>query len=182
MNSITSTLNKTKKLGKSELFSIGIVIVGLIYYSLNEPMLMTVLAIVLSSTFAFFLFANFLSSEIFGFQLKIRRWHVLAIALGTTLCFTAMETPSHALLFEALEEVMGDILAATGDAVEEEIITGLFMFFRVVVILAFVGAAILGVTQALQGSDWRPIANMMGIGVGLVLSIEVITNLIVGGA
>ncbi|WP_052055920.1 hypothetical protein [Myxosarcina sp. GI1] len=173
------TSHKTFK--KSDLLPIGICAIGLVYYTLKEPMLMLVLAIALCSTFGVVSFINLLDSALIG-KLPIKTWHVLAIALGVTLCFVGMETPSHALLFDALETAMGDVTAATGGAVPDDVITALFTFFRVVVILAFVGGAILGVVQALQGSDWRPIANMMGIGVGLVLAIEVLTNLIVGTA
>lgn len=169
-----------KTFSKSDLLPLSICAIGLVYYSLKEPMLMTVMAIALGTTFAVVSFLN-LNSRLGG-KLRIERWHVFAIAWGVTLCFVGMETPSHALLFDALEAAMGDVTAATGGAVPEATVTALFTFFRIVVILAFVGGAILGVVQALQGSDWRPIANMMGIGIGLVLAIEVLTNLVVGTA
>ena len=155
---------------------------GLIYVGFNEPRVMTVFAFTTITTVALLSLADLVSYRLFNWKLKLKKWHFLAVALGITLCLTGFEAPSHAVLFEAVEEAMTDVLTATGDTVDEEVITGLFTFFRIVVILAFVGGAILAIVQALQGSDWRPIANMMGIGVGVVLSIEVLSNLILGGA
>jgi hypothetical protein len=180
MNFSTTLANCKNNVGITDFISINICIFGFTYFCYGEPRVMTVMACSCIISYICLNIINFFGEQLLKLNFKIKRWHFIATALGVALSFTVLEAPSQALLFESLEEAMGDVVTASGDAVSEEIITGLFMFFRVVVILAFVGAAILGVTQALQGSEWRPIANMMGIGVGLVLAIEVVTNMIIG--
>ena len=171
-----------KSLNLRDKISIVICVFGLLYSVFQEPRVMTVFAVTSITTISLLSLVDFLSQKLLAYKIQFKLWHFLAVALGITLCFTGFEAPSHAFLFEALEEAMTDVIAATGDTVDEETITALFVFFRIVIVLAFAAGAILGITQALQGSDWRPIANMMGIGIGVVLSIEVLTNLILGGA
>ncbi|MDJ0570875.1 MAG: hypothetical protein QNJ53_17770 [Pleurocapsa sp. MO_192.B19] len=160
--------------------AIGICIFGSVYFVLGEPRVLAVLAFSSFTTLASLTLLNFLGHKLLQKKIKWAKWHFLALALGITLCFTGLEQSSHALVFEALEEAMTDVLTATGDSIDESIITGLFTFFRVVLVLAFIGGMIFAITQGLQGSDWRPIVNAMGIGVGVILAIEVLTNLVVG--
>jgi len=163
---------------RSDIPILGICGFGLLYFAYGEPRVMSVFAISIGTAFVTLKSIEFVLKKLFNRKSNLQVAHYLTIALAISLCFTTLEAPSHAL-FDALETAAITILDATGDSgIEEESIAALFTFFRLVVILAFVGGAITGVTQALQGSDWRPIANMMGIGVGLVLAVEVLTNLV----
>ncbi|MEL7039719.1 MAG: hypothetical protein AAFO04_29560, partial [Cyanobacteria bacterium J06592_8] len=56
-------------------------------------------------------------------------------------------------------------------------ITLVFTVLRIIVIFGFLVGGIFLVNQAMQGGDWKPIGNMMAIGVGFVLAIEVLSRL-----
>lgn len=177
MISITSS---KQSLNLRDKISIVICIFGLFYYLFQEPRVMTVLAFTTVTTVTTLSLVKFLIYKLFDYKVKFKLWHFLAIALGICLCFTGFEIPSHAVIFQALEDAMTDVLTATGDSISEDIIAGMFTFFRVIIVLAFVTGIILAVSQGFQGNDFRPLLNAMGLGVGIVIAIEVLSNLAIG--
>lgn len=181
MTSFTSTIKKNQ-FSPQKYLSLGVCIFGLVYFCLGEPRVMSVLAFSTIATFTSFKSIGFLLSKILNKKVKFQLWHFLAVALGITLCFTGLETASHAYIFQTLEDAMSDVLTATGDTISEETITGLFTFFRVILGLSFVAGIVLAIVQATQGQDWRPILNAVAIGVFAVLAIEIMSNLILGTA
>ena len=177
MNSVISSKQSFNLKAK---ISIVICVFGFFYYLFQEPRVMTVLAFTTVTTISTLSLVEFLIYKLFDYKVKFQLWHFLAIALGICLCFTGFETPSHAIIFQALEDAMTDVLTATGDAVSEDVIAGMFTFFRVIIVLAFITGIILVVSQGFQGNDFRPLLNAMGIGVGIVIAIEVLSNLAIG--
>lgn len=175
-----STTSSKKSLNLKDKISIVICVFGLFYYLFEEPRVMTVLAFTTVTTVTALSLVKFLICKLFDYQPKFKLWHFLAVALGISLCFTGFEGPSHAVIFQALETAMTSVLAATGGAVSVTVVAGMFTFFRVIIVLAFITGIILAVSQGFQGNDFRPLLNSMGIGVGIVIVIEVLSNLAIG--
>jgi hypothetical protein len=76
---------------------------------------------------------------------------------------------------------MTDVVSESGAGIDEGLIQTIFVFFRVIVILAFLVGVIVAFAQATRGNDWQPIANMLGIGIAFVIAVEIISILILGG-
>jgi hypothetical protein len=105
-----------------------------------------------------------------------------ALVLGLTVVFQGfgME-PVNAQFFNSLENAMTDVVSESGAGIDEGLIQTIFVFFRVIVILAFLVGVIVAFAQATRGNDWQPIANMLGIGIAFVIAVEIISILILGG-
>jgi len=106
----------------------------------------------------------------------------VAAILGLTIVFQGfgME-PVNAQFFNSLENAMTDVVSESGAGIDEGLIGTIFVFFRVIVILAFIVGVIVAFAQATRGNDWQPIANMLGIGIAFVIAVEIISILILGG-
>lgn len=113
---------------------------------------------------------------------KIRVWHVAAGICGITLLLSEMAFPANAALFQAVEDEVTRIIQESGSTVDTTIVTTIFTALRIIVILGFLVGGIFLVNQAMQGGDWKPIGNMMGIALAFVFGIEIISKLILGTA
>lgn len=171
--------NRPFKLQSSDFIALTLCAVGLGYYTVTQPIIILVSGF--ASLFVLALYILFKTLPGIATALGIyhlRPWHVASIILTITIVFGGWETPSHAALFESIEEAVVETLSTAGSTVDPTIVEGIFTFFRIIMILAFVGGAIFLVTQALQGSDWRPVANLLGIELGIVVGLEVLSRLI----
>jgi hypothetical protein len=85
-----------------------------------------------------------------------------------------------AQFFNNLEAGLKTVIGDSGSGIDEGIITTIFVFFRIIVALAFVTGIVISLTLSLRGGDWQPLASVMGIGVGFVVLVEVMSTLILG--
>jgi hypothetical protein len=112
---------------------------------------------------------------------RIRTWKIRFIALAAlTLSFNKAQS-AHAQFFNSLETRLKEVIAGANTGIDEAIITNIFIFFRVLVVLAFVTGVIICLTLAMRQADWQPILNVMGIGVAFVVGVEIISQLMLGG-
>lgn len=117
-----------------------------------------------------------------GVYVPVKSWHLAAVVLAATALFGNFETPAYAQFFNALEEAITEVITGADTGIDEGVIETIFVFFRVLVVLAFLIGVIVVFTQATRGNDWQPIANLLAIGVAFVIGVEVITALILGDA
>lgn len=117
-----------------------------------------------------------------GCYFSIRFWHLAALVCGSTVFLDSLNSPAQAQFFNTLEEAIADVITEADTGIDEGIITTIFVFFRVLIVLAFLVGVVVVFTQATRGNDWQPIANLLAIGIAFVIGVEVITVLILGDA
>jgi hypothetical protein len=106
----------------------------------------------------------------------------LALASGVmAIVIFPHAQPADAQFFNSLETRLKEVITAADTGIDENIITQIFIFFRILVVLAFVTGVIVCLTLAMRGADWQPLLNVMGIGVAFVVGVEVISQLMLGG-
>ncbi len=112
-------------------------------------------------------------------MLPIKFWHLAGVILFLTIVLSG--GPAHAQFFNALETAVIDVIADANTGISRTVVENIFLFFRVLIVLAFIVGVIVAFSQATRGNDWQPIANLLGIGVAFVIGVEIITILILGG-
>ncbi len=117
-----------------------------------------------------------------GCYISVKLWHLAAIVFGSTVLLDSLGSPAYAQFFNTLEEAIADVITEADTGIDEGIITTIFVFFRVLIVLAFLVGVVVVFTQATRGNDWQPIANLLAIGIAFVIGVEVITVLILGDA
>lgn len=152
---------------KANKISFGILVFGFVYWAYGEPEILTFFAVSIAIT------------TVIGNIFKLKFQHCLLVATAITFVLS-FQTASHALIFETLEDTMTEVLTATGDSVDEGVITGFFAFIRIVIGIGFIVGIVMAIVRATSGADWTPVATALGIAVFGVISIEVMTNLLVG--
>jgi hypothetical protein len=106
----------------------------------------------------------------------------MALATGVmAIVILPHAQPAQAQFFNSLETRLKEVITAADTGIDENIITQIFIFFRILVVLAFVTGVIVCLTLAMRGADWQPLLNVMGIGVAFVVGVEVISQLMLGG-
>lgn len=113
-------------------------------------------------------------------NVRVKPWHVAGVVLLLTIVFSA--SPAYGQFFNSLEEATKDVVSDADTGVDETLIENIFLFFRVLIVLAFIVGVIVAFSQATRGNDWQPIANLLGIGVAFVIGVEIISILILGDA
>lgn len=111
---------------------------------------------------------------------KIQYKHVVAATLTSTLLLSCFETPSYAIFLEGLEEYIGETLTTSNSGIPEDAVTLVFNAIRIIFLLLVASAALFAFNQAQQGNDWRPIAGQIGMAIGIVLVVDVITFIFIG--
>ena len=117
-----------------------------------------------------------------GCYISVKAWHIAVMVFGSTVLLDSLGSPAHAQFFNSLEEAIASVITEADTGIDEGIITTIFVFFRVLIVLAFLVGVVVVFTQATRGNDWQPIANLLAIGVAFVIGVEVITVLILGDA
>ncbi|WP_202224238.1 hypothetical protein [Okeania sp. KiyG1] len=165
---------------KGDLWLLAFVIAGLTFIGIQNPAMMTVYLIVCLIAHSVKMMIDYFPplGKLIGVRFKAH--HVAALVLICCMIFSSIGMPAHALLFDAIEAKVNEILTGSGSTVDPATVTLIFTVLRVIVILGILVGGIFLVSQAMQGGDWKPIGNMMAIGVGFVLAIEVMTQLILG--
>ncbi|MEM9215674.1 MAG: hypothetical protein AAGD25_15205 [Cyanobacteria bacterium P01_F01_bin.150] len=162
---------------KSDISLLGFLFAGLCWLSHSEPAIMLCFLVLSSIALMGKVLVEYSPSvgKIIGKRIRVS--HVaIAIALITTF-FTVLPSPAQAVIFEALETEVNTLLNGSVDAA---VVGLIFTALRVFVILGFIVGGIFLVNQALQGGDWKPMGNLMGIGLAFIIAVEVITRLILG--
>lgn len=115
-----------------------------------------------------------------GVYIPVKTWHLAAVVLASTAVFGHFEAPAFAQFFNNLEEGITEVIADANTGIDEAVIETIFVFFRIIIVLAFLIGVVVVFTQATRGNDWQPIANLLAIGLAFVIGVEVITTLILG--
>jgi len=113
---------------------------------------------------------------------RILGWQIALAGVVAALVILPQAEPAQAQFFNSLETGLKAVIADSGSGIDEGIITTIFVFFRVLVVLAFVTGVIISLTLAMRGGEWQPLLNVIGIGVAFVVAVEVISVLILGTA
>ncbi len=112
-------------------------------------------------------------------KLPVKSWHIAGLVLFLTIIMS--DSPAYGQFFNSLEEATKDVISGADTGVDSGLIEDIFLFFRVLIVLAFIVGVIVAFSQATRGNDWQPIANLLGIGVAFVIGVEIISILILGG-
>lgn len=160
---------KTGNFTINQKVSLSIIALGFIYWFYDEPEILT------------FFLASFIISLTLGSLLKLSFNHCLIIAAAITMVLS-YQTAAHAVIFDSLEQAMTEVITATGGTVSTTVVTGFFAFLRVVIGIGFIVGIIMAIVRATSGADWAPVVTALGIAVFGVISIEVMSNLLVGAS
>lgn len=117
-----------------------------------------------------------------GCHIPAKLWHLAALVFGSTVLLDSLGSPAQAQFFNTLEQAVSDVITDANTGIDENIITTIFVFFRILIVLAFLVGVVVVFTNAMRGNDWQPIAQLLAIGVAFVIGVEVITVLILGDA
>lgn len=175
-----------EKSQSTQLAAVTAIVVG-IYLALFQPLIACGVLCVGIATIAFYILAvaveeiSVLLAPVFlGRGRRVSGWQVGLGTIVVALVIVPRTDPAHAQFFNSLEAGLKSVIADSGSGIDEGIITTIFIFFRVLVVLAFVTGIIISLTLALRGSDWQPLVSVMGIGVGFVVLVEIMSVLILG--
>ena len=162
---------------KSDISLLGFLFAGLCWLSYSEPAIMLCFLFLSSIALMGKVLMEYSPAvgNIIGKRIRIS--HVAVAITVITTFFTVLPSPAQAIIFEALETEVNTLLNGSVDAA---IVALIFTALRVFVILGFIVGGIFLVNQALQGGDWKPMGNLMGIGLAFIIAVEVITRLILG--
>lgn len=169
-------------INKGDLLLLTFLIVGFTFIGLRNPSTLTVYLILCLVAHCTKMIVDYFPPLTKMIGVHIKAHHVAALILICTMVFSSIGMPAHALLFDSIEAKVNEILTGANSTVDAATVTLIFTVLRVIVILGILVGGIFLVSQAMQGGDWKPIGNMMAIGVGFVLAIEVLSQLILGGA
>lgn len=117
---------------------------------------------------------------------RVKVQHV-AMAISTTTILASTIQPAHALFLSGLEDFFVELAAqaqggGAGETLDEGVISLVFNLIRGVFLLLVAAAALFAYNQAQQGNDWRPIVTQVGLAFAIVIAIDVVTFIFIGGA
>jgi hypothetical protein len=167
------------RLSKTDYYSLTLFTLFCFYLGWTNPATLWVGAIACLVAISFGLLQKGLSFA-FEWNIPVRSWHIASIVLALTAVFGQVPLPAHAQFFDSLEKSLTDVVTQADTGIDESIIKTIFVFFRVLMVLAFIIGVIIVFIQATRGNDWQPIANLLAIGVAFVIGVEVITKLMLG--
>ncbi|MGB3204218.1 MAG: hypothetical protein WBB28_04455 [Crinalium sp.] len=111
---------------------------------------------------------------------KIKFWHISSLILAATAVFGTFGAPAQAVFLTGLEAYMKELVANSGQGIEEDTIGLIFSSFRGVFLLLAGGAGLYAYNQGQQQNDWRPIVTQIGLAFGIVFALDIITFLFIG--
>lgn len=161
---------------KQDLPILGFLFAGLCWISYLEPAIMLCFLFFSSVSIAVKMLIEYAAPVGRIWRKSIRLSHVACMISALTLLLTFIPSPAHALIFDAVEQAVVQLVAGTG--VNQAVVASIFIALRVIVIMGFIVGGIFTLNQAMQGGDWKPMANMLGIGLMFIISMEVITTLV----
>ena len=113
-------------------------------------------------------------NHITGGKIPIKR---IALVLVTAIMTISLSQPAHAVILTDMEAFLVDLAADAGTSITADQVGLIFTLMRAVFLILIVIAALYGYNQAQQGNDWRPIATQAGMAIGVLISLDAITNL-----
>ncbi|MEB3281228.1 MAG: hypothetical protein VKK42_20120 [Lyngbya sp.] len=165
---------------KGDIWLLGFLIAGLTFIGFRDPGAVTVYLTACLIAISGKMVADYSPKVAALVGVRIKVHHVAACILLLTILVSSMGMPAQALLFQSIEDKVNEILTSAGSTVDAATVTTIFTVLRIIVIFGFLVGGIFLVNQAMQGGDWKPIGNMMAIGLGFVLAIEVLSRLVLG--
>jgi hypothetical protein len=168
---------------------LAVVAVFSIWFSVVQPLIASAILLFGIVTIAFYVLSlgleqvsALLTPVFFRRGRRIPGWQMTLGGVVAALVILPQAEPAQAQFFNSLETGLKAVIADSGSGIDEGIITTIFVFFRVLVVLAFVTGVIISLTLAMRGGEWQPLLNVIGIGVAFVVAVEVISVLILGAA
>lgn len=163
---------------KRDIPLIGFLLAGLCWISYSQPAIMLCFLFFSSISIALKMLFEYITpvGKIWRKNINLRLIHVASLICGLTLLLTFVPMPAQAVLFQAIEDQVTTLINGTG--VPAATVALVFTALRIIVIFGFLVGGIYTLNQAMQGGDWKPMGNMLGIGLMFVISMEVITQLI----
>ena len=113
-------------------------------------------------------------NRITGGRIKIK---TLALVVATIIMTLYLSQPAHAVILTDMEAFLVNLAADAGTSITADQVGLIFTLMRAVFLILIVIAALYGYNQAQQGNDWRPIATQAGMAIGVLISLDAITNL-----
>ena len=172
-------------INRADLITVIALAIGLIYSTITEPLLVCFLGI--STLAGMSLWRITQSIPILEYYLggKVQFWHVVVAICSAAAFGDLLAQPADAAFLSGLEALLKSIAqqaaAAGGTPIGDDVISLIFNLLRGIFLLLVAAAALFAYNQAQQGNDWRPIATQIGLAFGIVLGLDVITFLFVGG-
>ena len=160
--------NWVNRLIKKDLLLKLIIFIGSIYLTVVNPFVITIVLLIIGLNF------------LLGNKLKFRQ--IVLIITTILMFFNFFDAPAHALFLENLENFIIKIATDSNSTVSSASITLLFNLIRAMFLILMVVAGLLSYNQAQQGNDWRPIATQAALALGVLMAIDVITQLFVGSS
>jgi hypothetical protein len=112
-------------------------------------------------------------------KLKFRQ--IGSIITTLLILFSIFQLPAHAVFLENLEEFVVTLAEGAGTGVTADSIELIFNLIRAIFLVLVAVAALFAYNQAQQGNDWRPIASQAAMAFGIIVALDVITFLFIGG-
>jgi hypothetical protein len=109
-------------------------------------------------------------------------WQIGSLITALLVLFSVLQLPAQAVFLQDLEDFVVTLAEGAGTGVTAESIELVFNLIRGIFLVLVGVAALFAYNQAQQGNDWRPIMVQAAMAFGVILSIDVITFLFVGGA
>jgi hypothetical protein len=172
---------------RSQQLSFALAIVFGIWFTINQPLVVAAILCLGIVVIAVHVLAIAVQEVSIFITLwlngrRISGWQMALAASVAAIVLLPHAEPAQAQFFNSLETRLKEVITAADTGIDENIITQIFVFFRILVVLAFVTGVIICLTLAMRGADWQPLLNVMGIGVAFVVGVEVISQLMLGGA
>ncbi len=165
-------------LDSATLIALGLL---LIYLTAFQPAVVLVACFSCAIVSAFSLLNQGLKTAT-GYSIPVKIWHLATVVLVLTAIFGQATTPAFAQFFNSLEQAVQDVVSNADTGISSQLVSTIFAFFRVLILLAFVIGVVVVFAQATRGNDWQPIANLLAVGVAFVIGVEIISQLILGGS
>lgn len=179
-------LTRRFKLNKIDLTFLSLLGLASIYLIFTQPVMVCVL---LSSSLFFYCLSLIVKSipmlnRMIG--IRIRFWHIASVIMALVCVLSLFNQPAQAIFMSGLESYLRGIVqtsntnGGTTNSIDPASIGLIFNAIRGVFLLLVGVAALFAYNQAQQGNDWRPIATQIGLALGIILTVDVITFLFVG--
>lgn len=172
---------------RSQRLGLSVAVVFSIWFTINQPLIVAAVLCLGIVAIAVHIVAVAVQEVSIFITLwlngrRISGWQLALAGSVVAIVMVPHAEPAHAQFFNSLETRLKEVITAADTGIDENIITQIFVFFRILVVLAFVTGVIICLTLAMRGADWQPLLNVMGIGVAFVVGVEVISQLMLGGA
>ena len=159
---ITAKNNKHVPSSNDDSLLVGILTLGGLYLLYVSPFIFAFTALGIGINY------------ITGGKVSIR---TIALIIATSIMTIFLSQPAHAVILTDMEAFLVQLAADAGTSISADQVALVFTLMRALFLVLIVIAALFAYNQAQQGNDWRPIATQAGMAIGVLIGIDVITNL-----